>query len=417
MSPSVSRRHALRIGAFGSLFSLSTLLRAGTKAAASATPNRPKSAVLIFLSGAPSHLDTYDPKPDAPVEFRGEFASVATNVPGVRIAEHFPLQARMLDKLAILRAVVPTPSDEHHDVGVMTGYSPQAARAGGHPSFGAVVSRVRGMARGMPPFFTLRGMTAGCEPGMLGAAHRPFAPTGPTAADLRRPSGVSLARYAERRELLSAFDTVRRDLDASGSMAAMDVFHERAFDIMASNAVRDALNTQLEPETVLERYRGIESFLTARRLVEAGAGCVTLAVDGWDTHQNNFRDLRQLMPRVDRGVSNLLQDLDDRGLTNDVVTVVWGEFGRTPRVNRASGRDHWLPVMSAVVAGGGLRMGQVIGASSARGEEPREGRYSVSQVLATLYRAIGIDPAMTFPNASGRPVHVLEDREPIRELV
>jgi uncharacterized protein (DUF1501 family) len=235
---------------------------------------------------------------------------------------------------------------------------------------------------------------------------------------------VDDGRVRDRRDLLESFDSVRRDIDSTGAMKGMDAFTTRAFDMVASGAVRRALDLTREEPRVRDRYRGVEQFLTARRLIEAGVGCVTLSVGGgvadgtsWDTHNENFRTLRLLLPELDLGVSNLVQDLCDRGMDQDVVTVVWGEFGRTPRVTRTGGRDHWPAVMSAVVAGGGLKMGQAIGASTARGEQPAAGRCTVPQVLGTLYRAIGIDPALTFPDHAGRPVHIVEDREPIRELL
>jgi uncharacterized protein (DUF1501 family) len=413
---SPTRRDFLRIGAFGAAFTLADQLRA--RAADSTTNKAPrsKSAVLIFLNGGPSHLDTYDLKPDAPSEFRGEFKPIKTNVPGIDICEHFPLQAKMMDKFALLRSVV-APADEHNDAAVMTGYVSTAARTAGHPSFGAVVSKVRGLVNGMPGFMSLRGITLGCEPGFLGTAHRPFAPTGPTAADLRLPSGVDKDRRAEQRDLLRAFDDVRRDIDASGAMAGMDAYQQQAVEIVASGRVREALNIAKEPAEVLERYSGVEQFLKTRRLVEAGVGCVTLTVGDWDTHDNNFTTLKRNLPFVDRGISELVGELHERGLAKDVVVVMWGEFGRTPRINNRAGRDHWPAVMSAVVAGGRLKMGQVVGSTTSKGEQPREKPYSVSQVLATLYTAIGIDPATTFPNASGRPVYLLDDREPVRELL
>jgi uncharacterized protein (DUF1501 family) len=168
---------------------------------------------------------------------------------------------------------------------------------------------------------------------------------------------------------------------------------------------------------VRARYRGIEPFLTARRLVEAGVGCVTLGYGSWDTHAQNFNSMRRQLPVLDRAIANLVQDLHDRGLQEDVTVIVWGEFGRTPRINRNAGRDHWPQVMSALIAGGGLRMGQAIGASSARGEYPQDRPYTVSQILSTVYHAMGIDPAMTFLSNAGRPVYVLDDRSPVRELI
>ena len=267
----------------------------------------------------------------------------------------------------------------------------------------------------MPGFVSLRGMSRGTEPGFLGISHRPFSPSGPGVENLRPLAQVTQERMNHRRSMLEAFDTVQRDLDAS--IAGLDAFTARAFDMIASGGVRNALDLTREPANVRQRYRGVEQFLTARRLVEAGVGCVTMSIGGWDTHGQNFQTLRRQLPEVDRGVANLVQDLHDRGLFDDVAVVMWGEFGRTPRINNGAGRDHWSPVMSALVAGGGLRMGQAIGASTARGERPQDRRYTVPQVLSTLYRAIGIDPATTFNNGAGRPVYIVDDREPVRELV
>jgi uncharacterized protein (DUF1501 family) len=187
--------------------------------------------------------------------------------------------------------------------------------------------------------------------------------------------------------------------------------------MVTTGEVRNALDLNKEDKKSRERYKGVEQFLTARRLVEAGAGCVTLSIGGWDTHGNNFKILAKQLPKVDQGIANLIQDLHDRGLDKDVVTVMWGEFGRTPRINKGAGRDHWPQVMSALVAGGGLRMGQAIGSSTARGERPKERPCTVPQVLSMLYRALGIDPARTFPNGSGRPMYILDDRAPLTELL
>jgi hypothetical protein len=362
-------------------------------------------------------MDMYDLKPDAPKEFRGEFSPIRTNVPGVQICELFPLQARMWDKMAVIRSVVSV--DEHSDSLVMTGYSENANRVANHPSFGSVVSKLRsGDANDVTPFVSLRGMARGTEPGYLGVAHRPFTPGGEGLRNLQYAGGVNAERMEDRKSLLSAFDDIRRDIDASGTMRGLDSFATRAFDMVASGAVRRALDLNREDPRTRNRYKGAEQFLMARRLVEAGVGCVTLSIGGWDTHSSNFKTLRRQLPEVDRGLASLIQDLHDRGLDQDVVTVMWGEFGRTPKINNSDGgRDHWAPVMSAFVAGGGLKMGQAIGSSSARGEYPRDRRYTVPQVLSTLYRAIGIDPARTFPNGSGRPMHILDDREPVRELI
>ena len=412
----LTRRNFLQIGTFGAGLTLADMLR--LRASAEGTTARRtsnKSAIMIYLPGGPSHMDMYDLKPDAPAEFRGEFRPIATNVSGVSICEHFPLQARMWDKFACIRSIVSV--DEHSDSLVMTGYSQRENMTANHPSFGSVISRLRGTTADTPPFVSLRGMSRGTEPGFLGISHRPFSPSGPGLQNLRPLSMVDAERQGQRREMLAAFDGVRRELDTTGTMSGLDSFTTRAFDMIASGGVRHALDLSREPQSTRDRYRGVENFLTARRLVEAGVGCVTLSIGGWDTHGQNFQQLRRQLPQVDKGVANLIQDLHDRGLGNDVVTVMWGEFGRTPRVNRQAGRDHWSPVMSAMIAGGGLRMGQAVGTSTARGERPQDRRCTVPQVLATIYQALGIDPGQTVLDNTGRPRHLLDDRLPIRELV
>jgi hypothetical protein len=416
----ISRRNFLQVGAFGAGLTLVDVLRAKAAAPKASVPtSSPKSAIMVYLPGGPSHIDMYDPKPEAPVEFRGEFKTISTNVPGIQICEHMPLQARMMDKLALVRSLVST--DEHSDSLVMTGYSENVNRQqtqGQHPSFGSVMSKLRGDNTDIPPFVSLRGMSMGTEPGFLGVSHRPFTAEGQGLANLRLSSGVNLNRMEDRKELLGQFDTVRRDIDASGSMKGLDAFTQRAFEMVASGAVRKALDLKNEEPRSRDRYKGIEQFLTARRLVESGVSCVTLSYGGWDTHSSNFKTLKQQLPVLDRGLAYLIQDLHDRGMENDVVVVVWGEFGRTPKVNMSdAGRDHWSPVMSAMVAGGGLKMGQAIGASSARGEYPKDRPYKVPHLLATLYHAMGIDPGMTFNNGSGRPMYVLDDRATVNELI
>ena len=411
----LNRRNFLKIGAFGAGLTLAEMLSQKAHATVTRQSTSQKQAIMVYLGGGPSHMDMWDLKPDAPSEYRGEFRPIATNVPGIQICEHMPLQARMMDKLAVVRSVVAV--DEHSDSAVMTGYSERDNRLANHPSFGSVVSRVRGLQNDMPPFVSLRGLSRGTEPGFLGVAHRPFTPDGPGLQDLRLVNGVTPQRVEQRRTMLESFDNMRSEIDNNGTLAGLDSFTQRAFDMIASGGVRTALDLQREPAEGRERYRGVENFLTARRLVEAGVGCVTLSYGGWDTHGQNFTSLRRQLPILDRGISNLVTDLSDRGLLDNVVLVVWGEFGRTPRVNQNAGRDHWAPVMSALVAGGGLRVGQAVGSSSARGERPQDRRCTPSQLLATLYRQIGIDPGQTFPNGLGRPMYVLDDREPIRELM
>jgi hypothetical protein len=415
----LSRRNFLQIGAFGAGLTLADMLR--LKAAqdpATTQKTSQKAAIMIYLPGGPSHMDMYDLKPEAPAEFRGEFKPIQTNVPGVQICEHMPMQARMWDKLACVRSLISV--DEHSDSLVSTGYSEQVNRTASHPCFGSVISKLRSDGpNDVPPFVSLRGGgSAGTEPGYLGVSHRPFTPSGAGMANLRLASGVDTDRMDHRKDLLGKFDTARREIDASGTMKGMDSFAGRAFDMIASGTVRKALDLKNEDPKTRDRYKGVEQFLTARRLVEAGVGCVTLSIGGWDTHSSNFKTLKRQLPLVDRGVANLIQDLHDRGMADDVITVMWGEFGRTPKINSSdAGRDHWSPVMGAMIAGGGLKMGQAIGASSAKGEYPKDRPYKVPHLLSTIYHAMGIDPAYTFPNGSGRPMYILDDRNKVEELI
>lgn len=411
----INRRDFLRIGAFGAGLTLADVLRLRAFAE-QGTRARAKSAIMIYLPGGPSHIDTYDLKPAAPMEFRGEFKPISTNVGGIEICEHFPMQAKMMDKLAIIRSLATV--DEHSDSLVMTGYSEQQNRTQNHPSFGSVISRLRSSEPSdVTHFVSLRGLTKGLEPGYLGVAHRAFTTSGPGMKNLKLANGVNEGRLDDRKSLLSTFDTVRRDVDATGTMDGIDAFTTKAFDMVTTGKVRNALDVAKEDVKTRERYKGVEQFLTARRLVEAGVGCVTLAYGGWDTHGQNFTTLKKQLPLLDRGIANLIQDLQDRGMSDDVITVVWGEFGRTPKVNNTAGRDHWSPAMSALIAGGGMRMGQAIGSTSARAEYPKDHKYTVPQVLATIYHAMGIDPSMTFNDQSGRPMYLLDDRETVKELL
>jgi hypothetical protein len=414
----LSRRNFLRLGAFGAGLSLADMLRLQASAAPNGSAATPKlkSAIMIFLPGGPSHMDMYDLKPEAPAEYRGEFKPIATNVPGVQICEHFPMQARMWDKLACVRSLISV--DEHSDSLVMTGYTENANRIQHHPSFGSVMSKLRAGHSDIPPFVSLRGMSIGNEPGYLGVSHRAFSPDGPGLNNLKMKRGMDHEVMDDKKSLLTSFDTIRRDIDKGTTINGMDAFTSRAFDMIASGAVHKALDLKKEDPRVLDRYKGIDQFLKARRLVEAGVGCVTLSYGGWDTHSSNFKTLKKQLPALDRGIANMIQDLHDRGMEDDVVTVVWGEFGRTPKINGSdAGRDHWAPAMGAMVAGGGLKMGQAVGATNSRGERPKERPYQVPQLLATMYQAIGIDPSMTFNNGSGRPMHILDERRPVVELL
>ena len=287
-----------------------------------------------------------------------------------------------------------------------------------HPSFGSVLSKLRGMNDdGIPPFVSLRGASKGTEPGYLGVAHRPFTPEGQGVANLRPTPANAGERLTKRRDLLNQFDDFRKESDTTGTANGIDQFTSRAFEIVSSGTVRKALDLSKEEAKVRESYRGVENFLTARRLIEAGVGCLTLSYGGWDTHVNNFVQLKRQLPILDRAIGNLVTDLKERGMLDEVAIVVWGEFGRTPKINGTAGRDHWPTAMNALVAGGGLRTGQVVGGTNSNAEKPKDRGYPVQRVLSTVYHALGIDPGMTFLDTFGRPQHLLSDREPITELL
>jgi hypothetical protein len=378
----------------------------------------------------------YDLKPQAPAEYRGEFRPIRTNVPGMDICELMPLQARIADKMAIIRNMRALATDTHMPEELLCGFpfgpgfgGPFSLRPGTRPTFGSVVSRLRpGNGTNLPPYVTLdmgrmpHGFVrpAALEPAFLGPAHQPFDPSAPGGlANLQLPNDMTMDRLTERRTLLAGFDTLKRDLEvARGTFAGMDAFTSQALDIVTSSRVRDAFDVGREPERVRGRYGMHTRFLQARRLAEAGVAVVTVLAPGyWDTHANNFRSMRQMLPAFDQGISALITDLHDRGLDHDVAVVVWGEYGRTPRINANAGRDHWPQAMFALVAGGGFRMGQVIGATNARAERPVGESYIPQNLLATLYREVfGIDPATTLPDHTGRPIYLLDQRETIREL-
>lgn len=414
-----TRRDFLRIGALGvggGAIGLSDLLRAQAASSSNKKSTKAKSAIFVYLPGGPSHIDMWDPKPDAPKEIRGEFSARSTNIPGIQINENFTGQAAMFQHFAAIRGVVSV--NEHSDSLVMTGYSDVENRVLNHPSFGSVISRLRGTnEEGVPQFVSLRGMAKGTEPGYLGVAHRPFSPEGPGVANLRPNQANSGERLNKRKDLLTQFDGFRKATDTTGTAEGMDQFANRAFEIVTSGTVRKALDLSKEDPKNREKFKGVENFLTARRLIEAGVGCITLSYGGWDTHSGNFTTLKRQLPTLDRALCGLVSDLNDRGMLDEVAIVVWGEFGRTPKVNNTAGRDHWPSAMNALVAGGGLKTGQVIGATNSNGEKPRERGYSAQRVLSTLYHCLGIDPAMTFMDNFGRPQYILTEREPIHELL
>lgn len=412
----LSRRDVLCVG--GLAFAGLTLADVLRLRAATPQATRGKSVILIWLRGGASHLDSYDMKPDAPAEVRGEFSPIATNVPGVRICEYLPKQARIMDKLAVLRGIKSNDLGDHTPHYILTGFPDRGRR----PVFGAVVSHLQPRTDGLPPYVSLMykppGLYDNEGPTYLGPAHRPFVPRAEGLANLSPAKGVSTDRISDRRHLLNQFDDVRREIDATGAMAGIDANTRRALEMIASPKVRQAFDVAKEPAETHARYgKFCESFLTARRLVEAGVSVVTCKVGDWDTHEKNFIDHKDQLPQLDQGFHALVTDLHDRGLDKDVAVVMWGEFGRSPKISRGDGRDHWPDAGAAVVVGGGFKVGQVIGETDAHGGRAKGTPYTPSNVLASLYGHLGIDPTVTLPDHNKRPMHVLDDREPVRELV
>jgi hypothetical protein len=436
-----SRRQFLRIGGLGlGGLSLPEVL-AAESAGQGGTPARAghKAVIMIYLSGGPSHQDMYDLKMDAPAEIRGTFTPIPTSVPGIRICEHLPRLAAMMDRFAIIRSLHGCP-DQHASDLCMSGYpiGPRG-RQDNRPSLGAAVSRLQGpVDQAVPPFVGLS-IKSRHEPysnpglpGFLGAAHAPFQPDGNAMADLRL-NGITLDRLRDRRALLASFDAFRRRIDTETVYRGADGLAQKAFDVLTSSRLVEAFDLDREEAAVRDRYgRGsadpafgedagphwLDQFLLARRLVEAGVRCVTLSFGSWDRHHSNFARLPEQLARFDQGITALVDDLHRRGLDQDVSVVAWGEFGRTPRINKDGGRDHWPQVSSCLLAGGGMRMGQVIGSTNRLGEVPQDRPIHYQEVFATLYQRLGIDVgSTTIPDHAGRPQYLLDHREPIRELV
>ena len=417
----VSRRNFLKVGALsmGGL-GLPDLLRAQALSGAGSSD---KAVIMVYLQGGPPQLDTFDMKEDAPSEIRGEFVSIPTKLPGVRICEHLPGIAKKLDKCTIIRSV--TGMENHHrPFEVMTGRpmdDPQPV--GGWPSMGSVVSKLQGPRRGTPGFINLGGGSIGG--GFLGRSHDPFMSSGKGKQDMTMQKGMPLARFNDRRDLLKNFDTFRRDCDSLGVMRSLDAFGQQAFDIVFSERLAKALDMRNEDPEVVRRYgtgylQPTNPFLLARRVVEAGARFVSFEVGSWDTHKDNFPMMRNhRLKELDSGISNLLQDLEDRDMLDDVTVIAWGEFGRTPKINDRAGRDHWPRVMSVLLAGGAMNNGQVIGSTDSHAADPAERPVYVPEVFATLYHNMGIDVSkVQLSDLAGRPQFLVDDgMSPIPELV
>ena len=430
------RRDFLKIGglAMGGL-SLPELLRAENS---QGTRSKHKAVIMVFLPGGPSHQDMVDLKMDAPSEIRGEFKPINTNVDGLQICEHLPKLAKMMDKFTVIRSMADC-EPSHDAFQCLTGRSSKGQPPGGWPSFGAVVSKLQGQTdRAVPAFAGLSPKMGHMpwartgEPGFLGVAHGPFQPNRGGGTDDMSLNGISLERLHDRAALLKSFDDFRRDMDASGLMSGLDTFNEQAMGVLTSSKLLDALNLSKEDPRIYERYgkgfnqfrddggpRLTEHFLAARRLVEAGARVVTLGFSRWDYHSNNFGQLREDLPLLDRGLSALVTDLHERGMDKDVSVVVWGEFGRTPTINDKGGRDHWPRVSCAMLAGGGMRHGQVIGATDKLGGEAVDRPVRFGEVFATLYNRLGIDVnKVTLTDHAGRPQYLVPDGlQPMPEVI
>lgn len=437
----IARRGFLKIGGFAmgaaANASLASLMRAEA-----ATPNTNarsgKAIINIFLGGGPPHQDMWDIKTEAPREIRGEFSPIDTAVPGIQIGECFPKLAAIMDRLVVVRSVVGC-SGAHDGFQCLTGWDRRSVESiGGRPAIGAVLARLYGPRDpGIPPAVALADKTSHVpwsEPGpagFLGAAYQPFRPNGKGMEDLTL-NGISLERLEDRKSLLKSLDHIKREADAKGMMTGMDAFTDAAFGVLTSSKLADALDISKEPEEVRARYGDgkpykyqydgaptcNEHILMARRLVEAGVRSVTLSYGRWDSHGANFDLVRDHGAKLDQAVSALVLDLEERGMLKDVTILVWGEFGRTPRINEGAGRDHWPQVSCALMAGGGMRTGQAIGATNRLGEYAAARPVDVQEIIGTAYHNLGIDVMnTTLSDPTGRPQFLVDIREPMKELV
>lgn len=427
----ISRRSFLQIGslALGGL-TLPNLLRAEQR---SKTGKSDRSVIMVYLSGGLAHQDTFDLKPDAPKEVRGEFKPIATNVAGIHIGELLPRLAGCMGKLILLRSLVGQ-RDEHSSFQSTTGFPMNETKRDGKPHFGSVIAKMQGPRDPIvPPFLDLF-PTMQHKPynspggGFLGRAASPVKLDGQDLAAMQLQA-MTLDQLNDRRRLLDQVDQWKRSADGQ-DRTGMDTYYERAFDVLTSRKLVDALDVTREPAAVRERYgRGSpkhlgdgapmwnDQLLMARRLVEAGARCVTVAYGFWDTHGQNFRHLKRHLPLFDQGISALVEDIYARGLDRTVTLVVWGEFGRTPKINKDAGRDHWSRVNGALLSGGGMRTGQVIGSTDATAAEAKEYPIPYRDVLATVYHNLGIDPNGMVYDVSGRPSPILPtENRPIERV-
>jgi hypothetical protein len=441
----VSRRDFLKIGALGwGGLTLADALRARAAAAGRTGPASDRSVILIWLDGGPPQHETYDPKPDAPEEFRGPLRPISTVLPGVQVSELLPRHAQLLDKVSIIRSL-------HHDNGdhfaaahwMLTGYLGSNAinMAPQYPSAGSIVAKLKGARRpGMPAYVGLpHTHSVGIAPGYhgsayLGSSYNPFNADGDPASEKYRvpnlslPAGVDAPRLEGRRSLMGAFEQARRTLDSTKLGAGPERFEQEAFSLVLGQSARRAFDLSREDPRLRDRYsrhQWGQSTLLARRLVEAGVRFVTLTFGGWDFHSSLDKGMHRVLPILDAAVATLIEDLDRRGLLESTMVIVMGEFGRTPRMNKKGvpgsdpvpGRDHWGRVMSVLIGGGGIPGGRVIGSSNARGEYPRSQAVRPQDLMATLYHQLGIDPETTFNNKAGQPIKIVSNGEAIHDLI
>ncbi len=430
----VSRRSFIKIGSLGLAgLGLPQILSAEKKAGKS---NSHKSIIMIYLPGGPPHQDMYDIKTDAPVGIRGEFKPINTNVSGIRICEHLPRLAKIADKSVFVNSLVGSVG-QHASFQCMTGHSNNNQPAGGWPELGSALSKLKGDPAAISPAYVNLSPRMQHTPynfgknSFLGMGHTPFNPNGEMKQDMTL-NGISLERLGDRKNLLRSFDQFRRDIDNNGAMSGMDIFNEQAFGVLTSGRLVEALDVSQEDPAVRERYgkgtdkkqgdaapRLNEQFLLARRLVEAGARVVTVSYSFWDWHGNNFGIAKQNFPDFDQAITALIEDLHQRGMAEDTTVIAWGEFGRTPTINKNAGRDHWPRVCNALLAGGGMKTGQVIGTTDRLGGEAEDRPVHFQEIFSTLYHNMGIDTQqLTLPDHSGRPQYLVESKyTPLPELV
>jgi hypothetical protein len=408
-------------------------------AQADAEKVRRGSCILIWMDGGPSHFETFDPKPEAPVEIRGEFGSIATKIPGVHFSQYLPRLAAIADKLAIVRSVCH--NQGNHGAGnhyMMTGAPPRIPVGCGafvsfHPSMGSVAARECGAPDGLPAYFSMPSMSRSGGPNFLGARYAPLVVAGDPnnrnfrVRDVSLPKSVLDARFEGRRDLRAVVDRLprMRDEAAGDPVAALDDSYEQAYDLVTSPEAQKALDVHNEPDKVRDAY-GRNAFgqraLLARRLVEAGVPFITLYDGGWDHHSEIFPGLAKRLPPFEATIAALISDLDERGLLDTTMVIALGEFGRTPKISTLSdrnspGRDHWSNAMSILFAGGGTPGGQVIGATDRKGYAAIERVLSPENFVSTVYRKLGIDPDKMYYTPQGRPVHLVSNPSPIAELM